>query len=105
MAALAGRARQVEQGLMNLSGRVALVTGAGRRVGQAIALALGGKGMNVAGHYNGSSSGASETVAQLASLNAEGRVFQADLSSPDGPSALVAKVAEEFGGIDVVVNS
>lgn len=90
---------------MNLAGRVALVTGAGRRVGQAIALALGMKGMKVAVHYNGSESGARDTVAQLESEGAVGKVFQADLSSNEGPLKLVSDVVEAFGGIDVLVNS
>ena len=42
---------------MDLDGRIALVTGAGRRVGQAIATALGERGMHVAVHYNGSAEG------------------------------------------------
>lgn len=90
---------------MKLSGRVALVTGAGRRVGQAIALALGAKGMQVAVHYNGSASGAENTVRQLESEGAVGRAFQADLSSKDGPARLVADVAASFGQLDVLVNS
>jgi NAD(P)-dependent dehydrogenase (short-subunit alcohol dehydrogenase family) len=90
---------------MNLSGRIALVTGAGRRVGQAIALALGAKGMKVAVHYNGSKRGAEETVARLAAGGATGEVFQADLSAAEGPASLIAAVAGSFGGIDVLVNS
>jgi pteridine reductase len=90
---------------MNLAGRVALVTGAGRRVGQALALALGAKKMKVAVHYNGSAAGAAETVRQLESEGAVGRAFQADLSSADGPAKLVADVASAFGAIDVLVNS
>ena len=90
---------------MKLDGRVALVTGAGRRVGQAIALALGAKGMKVAVHYNGSASGADETVAQLESKGSNGRAFQADLTAAGGPSKLVAEVVKSFGGIDVLVNS
>lgn len=90
---------------MNLAGRVALVTGAGRRVGKAIALALGAKGMQVAVHYNGSESGAEDTVAQLAAQGATGRTFQSDLASHSGPAALVGAVAESFGALDVLVNS
>lgn len=90
---------------MNLSGRVALVTGAGRRVGQAIALALGTKGMKVAVHYNGSATGAEETVAQLVTEGTTGRAFQADLTADDGPSTLIAQVSEFFGGLDVLINS
>lgn len=90
---------------MNLAGRVALVTGAGRRVGQAIALALGAKGMKIAVHYNGSASGAEDTVVQLGSAGVTARAFQADLASHNGPAALVGAVAESFGGIDVLINS
>jgi pteridine reductase len=90
---------------MTLAGRVALVTGAGRRVGQAIALALGAKGMKVAVHYNGSASGAKETVAQLESEGAVGRAFQADLSSDPGPKKLIGEVVASFGGLDALVNS
>ena len=90
---------------MNLSSRVALVTGAGRRVGQAIALALGAKGMKVAVHYNGSAAGAEDTVAQLRAEGATGEVFQADLSTADGPRQLIDAVVRSFGGIDVLVNS
>ena len=90
---------------MNLSGRIAIVTGAGRRVGQAIALALGAKGMKVAVHYNGSAAGAEDTVAQLDAEGASGEVFQADLSTADGPRQLVDAVVRSFGGIDVLINS
>ena len=90
---------------MNLPGRVALVTGAGRRVGQAIALALGAKGMKVAVHYNGSAAGAEDTVARLAGKGGAGRAFQADLSSHDGPAKLIGEVARSFGQIDALVNS
>jgi pteridine reductase len=105
VAALAGRTREIAEGVMSLSGRVALVTGAGRRVGQAIALALGARGMKVAVHYNGSAAGAEETVAQLESEGASGRAFQSDLSADHGPSQLVADVVAAFGGLDVLVNS
>ena len=50
---------------VDLAGRIALVTGAGRRVGRAIATALGARGMHVAVHYNGSAEGAKETAADI----------------------------------------
>jgi len=58
---------------MELRNRVALVTGAGHRVGRAIALALGSRGMRVAVHYNATAAGAEETVEQIRSAGSEER--------------------------------
>lgn len=90
---------------MKLSGRVALVTGAGRRVGQAIAIALGAKGMKVAVHYNGSASGANDTVRQIESKGGIARAFQGDLTDDAGPAGLIADVGKAFGQLDLLVNS
>jgi pteridine reductase len=90
---------------MNLSGRVALVTGAGRRVGQAIAVALGARGMRVAVHYHGSVKGADETARMIASAGGEARTFKADLSRTENHPALVDQVASAFGSLAVLVNS
>jgi pteridine reductase len=90
---------------MELRGRVALVTGAGHRVGRAIALALGREGMRVAVHYNASEQHASETVRELELSGARAASFGADLTSPNAPETLVDAVVERFDGIDVLVNS
>lgn len=90
---------------MELNGRIVLVTGAGRRVGRAIATALGQRGMHVAVHYNGSATGARDTVADIESAGGRATLFQADLSQPDAPKALVDNVATALGGLDVLVNS
>ncbi len=90
---------------MELRGRVALVTGAGRRVGRALAVALGGRGMRVAVHYRGSAAGADETCALVAAAGGEAHPFAADLAEPDAPAALVAAAAAHFGALDVLVNS
>jgi pteridine reductase len=90
---------------MKLSGRVALVTGAGRRVGQAIAVALGAQGMKLAVHYNGSARGSNDTVSQIESSGGTARTFQGDLTDDAGPTRLVADVIEAFGALDVLVNS
>ena len=105
MASLAGRARESAEAGVNLSGRVALVTGAGRRVGQAIAMALGAKGMKLAVHYNGSAHGADDTVNRIESSGGIARTFQADLTHEAGPARLVADVIAAFGALDVLVNS
>jgi pteridine reductase len=90
---------------MDLRDGVALVTGAGRRVGRAIAVGLGAKGMHVAVHYNGSEEGARETVAEIRGAGGSATLFQSDLSSPAAPTRLVDEVASSLGRLDVLVNS
>jgi pteridine reductase len=84
---------------VDLKGRVALVTGGGRRVGQALALALGAKGARVAVHFNASRAGAEETVARIVAAGGEARAFGADLASAVEAGKLVDTVAAEMGGL------
>ncbi len=90
---------------MSASARIALVTGGGVRVGQAIAVALARHGFAVAVHYNASATGADETVARIASAGGQARTFQADLSRAEAPAALVADVLAAYGRLDLLVNS
>jgi pteridine reductase len=90
---------------MDPRGRVALVTGAGRRVGRAIAVALGAKGMRVVVHYNGSEAGARETAALIAKAGGEAHVVAGDLRDPAVPDVLVRTATTRFGALDVLVNS
>lgn len=85
--------------------RVALVTGAGRRVGQALALALGEHGYSVAVHYGASADGARQTLARIQQLGGVGHVVHADLADPEAPAELVERVLARFGRLDVLVNS
>lgn len=89
----------------SLKGKVALVTGAGRRVGRAIALALGEAGAQVAVHYNGSEKGANETARQIRDGGSKAEIFQADLLDPSAPEQLIKSVTEKLGGIDILINS
>jgi pteridine reductase len=84
---------------------VALVTGAGRRVGQALAVALGGRGYDIAVHYHGSRDGAEKTAASLHALGARAELFCADLLTPDAPPTLVRDVVAGMSRLDVLVNS
>ncbi|HVT39545.1 MAG TPA: SDR family oxidoreductase [Gemmatimonadaceae bacterium] len=88
-----------------LLGKVALVTGAGRRVGRAIALAMGADGCRVAVHFNGSADGARESVRAIQQAGGDAAPFAADLTDPQSPPMLVEAVVQAFGRLDVLVNS
>ena len=88
-----------------LAGKVALVTGAGRRIGRAIAVALADDGAHVAVHYNGSESGAAETVALIEASGGVAVALRADLLDPLAPQPLVRAVVDRFARLDLVVNS
>ncbi len=91
---------------MELGGRVALVTGAGRRVGRAIALALAAKGMRIAVHYNASAGEAGETVRLARAAGApDAWTISADLRDPAAITTMVDDVAARGGSLDVLVNS
>ena len=90
---------------MELAGRVALVTGGGRRVGRALAEALGSRGARVAVHYNSSATGADEAVKAIRAAGGEAETFHADLADAAAPAPLVEQVRARFGQLDVLVNS
>ena len=90
---------------MKFSGKVALVTGAGKRLGRAVALRLASEGADVAAHYRGSDAEATEVVAQIEKLGRRAVAMRAELTSVEEIRALVQRVAREFGRIDVLVNS
>lgn len=84
---------------------VALVTGAGHRVGRAIALALGARGWRVAVHYHRAAEGADETVATIHDAGGHAVAFDADLSDPATAASLTTRVVAALGRLDVLVNS
>ena len=90
---------------MDLRGRVALVTGGARRVGRALALALGGRGATVAVHYGSSASEAGEVARDIARLGGRAETFGADLTHVGAPERLIADVTAKLGALDVLVNS
>jgi pteridine reductase len=90
---------------MELRGRVALVTGAGRRLGRAMAAALADKGMTLAIHHHASSAGADELREEIVSAGGRAVCFEADLTDAHAAHALPARVVAEFGRLDVLVNS
>jgi len=90
---------------METKGRVGLVTGGGRRVGRALAEALGARGMTVAVHFNESDAGAAEVAAAIVKGGGKASTFGADLTSASAPAGLIERVVREFGRLDVLVNS
>ncbi len=91
--------------MSELAGRVALVTGAGRRVGRALAIALGARGMHVIVHYHASSSGADETVRLITAAGGSAEPMQADLGSTADAERLIDHAVQARGALDVLVNS
>jgi pteridine reductase len=85
--------------------RVALVTGAGHRVGRALALGIASAGWRVAVHYNASGPQAAETVRLIESAGGAAGALGADLADPLAPARLVRDVVARFGRLDAVVNS
>ena len=88
-----------------LDGRVALVTGAGRRVGRAIAIALGAQGMRVVAHYNDSADGAGETARLVAAAGGSAVLARADLRDVGSCEHLIDDVVSGQGELHTLVNS
>lgn len=88
-----------------LSGRVALVTGAGKRLGHVVALRLAREGTDVAIHYGKSAAEAAEVVAEIERLGQRAAAFPAELTDIAAIRKLVAEVVAHFGRLDILVNS
>lgn len=90
---------------MDLTGKVALVTGGGTGVGNATAVLLAEKGCDVAVNYSRSESEAKATVEQIRSLGRKAIEIKADIADEEAVNAMFGKVDAEFGHIDILVNS
>lgn len=90
---------------MDLRGRVALVTGGGRRVGRALALALAGRGAALAVHYNETEAGAREVVDAIKKSGGTAQAFPADLTDSALAEGLPEQVVRALGALDILVNS
>ncbi len=84
--------------------KTALVTGAGKRVGRAIALGLAGDGFDIIAHYNSSASEAEEVVREIAHLGCNAWPIQADLSDPQNAAGLVNDAVAKAGALYLLVN-
>jgi 3-oxoacyl-[acyl-carrier protein] reductase len=90
---------------MTLEGKTALVTGASRGIGRAIAIALAEAGADVAVNYAGSEQAAEEVVRRIESLGRNAIKVQADVSSASQAERMVGQVLERFGKLDILVNN
>ncbi|HEU4374272.1 MAG TPA: SDR family oxidoreductase [Telluria sp.] len=85
--------------------QAALVTGAGRRIGRAIALALAQAGWDVAIHFRSSRAEAEETAAAIRALGRRAALLECDLADEAAVRALLARAADALGAIGCVVNN
>lgn len=90
---------------MHLAGKVALITGASRGIGQAVALEMARAGADIAVNYSGSEAAAQATVDQVKALGRKAIMVKANVADADEVAAMVEAVQAEFGHIDVLVNN
>lgn len=90
---------------MQLEGRLALVTGAARRVGRAIAVRLAQSGCRVALHYHCSEADARSAVDACRAVGPEAEAFEADLADRVAAEQLVRRALDRFGRLDILVNN
>src|SRR5688572_26999885 len=85
--------------------RVALVTGAGRGIGRAIAIELARNGHDVVVNYRGSEAAARSLAEEIAGLGRRATAIQADVSRPEDVERLFKEAQDALGPIDVLVNN
>jgi len=90
---------------MQLKDKVAVVTGAARGIGRAIALELARRGAKVVVNYNTSADAAEEVVTTIQAAGGEATAFKADVSRFDEAQALIKATAERYGRLDILVNN
>ena len=90
---------------MLLDGKIALVTGASRGIGRAIAIELAKEGATVAINYAGNKTAAEEVKNIITEMGGKAMIIQADVSDENSAMNMVEEVIKEFGGIDILVNN
>ena len=88
-----------------MQNKVAIVTGASRGIGRAIALQLATQGANVVVNYASSAAAAEKVVAEITAAGGEAFALQADVSQADQVDTLLNTVLEKFKRIDILVNN
>lgn len=89
----------------DLTGKVALVTGASSGIGRAIAIELGRAGADVAVNYGRQAAPAESAVAEIKKAGRKGLLVQADVSDQSAVEAMVERIVNELGGIDIFISS
>ena len=90
---------------MEIAGKVALVTGGAHRVGKAITMMLAKAGAHVVVNYYSASTEAEQTVAEAQALGVHARAIQCDVAEWTEVQSMADAIIEEFGGVDIIVNS
>ncbi len=90
---------------MSLEGRIALVTGGGRGIGRAIAIALANDGADIAVNYRRDAEAAAEVVAEIQALGRKAEAFKASVDNLDECAAMVADIGRAMGNIGILVNN
>ena len=90
---------------MELEGRVALITGASRGIGQGIAQAMAEAGADVVVNYQRNRAGADQTVADVEAHGRRALAYQADVQDFEQVKAMVARAIDTFGKVDILVNN
>ena len=88
-----------------LEGKIALVTGAARGIGRAIALALAADGATVVVNYNGSKERAEQVVEEIKALGADGMAYQCNVADTAATADMVKEVIKTYGKLDILVNN
>ena len=91
--------------MIDLSGKSAIVTGASRGIGRAIAHRLATQGADVAFSYRGNEAAAKEAATEIEALGRRGLAVQGDATDPAAAEALVKATVEAFGKVDILVNN
>lgn len=90
---------------MSLAGKIALVTGASRGIGRAIAIDLAQAGADVAINYSGNEEKARQVAAEVEALGRKALVVQANVADSTSVTEMISQVVDEFGRLDILVNN
>ncbi len=90
---------------MKLSGKVALVTGASRGIGAAVALKLASLGCDVAINYAGNTQKAEETLEAVKAYGVNAKIYQANVANYEEVEIMTKQIVKDFGHLDIIVNN